>query len=275
MRFIFILCLLIYFHCEFSIAQQTTVKKNEIELQQLFASAASVRTDSERIRIYTEIEQLIGETLKKTEAFSYSFDSLRNIGKIISKDGKVRVFTWNLLLSNASQRYYGYILYKPTSTEPHIVFCLKDSSDISEATLFSKLNKDSWYGALYYDIIEKKWGNTMLYALLGYDPHSLYINRKIIDCIYFKDNNELILGAPVFKIGKNIQYRVLFAYSAKVAMSLKYNENLKMIVFDHLSPSSSSYTGLYQYYGPDFSFDGFKFDDGYWNLFEDIDVRNK
>ncbi len=275
MRFVFIFYLLIYFHSEYSIAKQPVIKNYETELQQLFARAAGIKTDSERIKIFNEIDQLFAEILEKPEAFSYPFDSLRNIGKIVSKDGKVRIFTWNFLLSNATQRYYGYILYKPVSADPHIVFRLKDSLDISETLLFRDLNKDSWYGALYYEIIEKKWGNTTLYTLLGYDPHSLFISRKIIDCLYFKDNAELIFGAPVFKTGKNIQYRLLFAYSAKVAMSLKYNETLKMIVFDHLSPSSSSYTGLYQYYGPDFSFDGLKFDDGYWNLLEDIDVRNK
>lgn len=274
MRLPFILSLFVYCFFGYSFAQQPVLKNNEIILQQLFTSATGIKADSEKIKIYDKIDQLFSETLKMPEAFSYPFDTLRNTGKIISKDGKVRIFTWNLLLSNAAQRYYGYILYKPNNTESHIVFRLTYRSDMSEIPLFTGLNQNSWYGALYYEIVERKWENTVLYTLLGYDPHNLFISRKIIDCIYFKDN-ELYIGAPVFKTGKNIQYRLLFTYSAKVTMSLKYHDNLKMIVFDHLSPSSSSYTGLYQYYGPDFSFDGLKFNDGYWVLVEDIDVRNK
>ncbi len=274
MRMPFILSLFISFCCLSSTTGQTVIINNERILNQFFASVSGIKSDSEKVKIYDKINQLFAETLKMPEAFSYPFDSLRNTGKIVSKDGKVRIFTWNLLLSDASQRYYGYVLYKPGNIGQHIVFSLTDCTDMSEAPLFSELKPDSWYGALYYEIIERKWGNTTLYTLLGYDPHNLFISRKIIDCIYFKDN-ELIFGAPVFKTGKNIQYRLFFAYSAKVAMSLKYNENLKMIVFDHLSPSSSAYSGLYQYYGPDFSFDGLKFDDNYWVLVEDIDVRNK
>ena len=101
MRFVFIFYLLIYFHSEYSIAKQPVIKNYETELQQLFARAAGIKTDSERIKIFNEIDQLFAEILEKPEAFSYPFDSLRNIGKIVSKDGKVRIFTWNFLLSNA------------------------------------------------------------------------------------------------------------------------------------------------------------------------------
>ena len=45
-------------------------------------------------------------------------------------------------------------------------------------------------------------------------------------------------------------------------MMLRYDDKLKMIVFDHLSPSKPSYEGKYQYYGPDFSYDGLIFEKG-------------
>jgi hypothetical protein len=48
-----------------------------------------------------------------------------------------------------------------------------------------------------------------------------------------------------------------------------------MIVFDHLSPANESYTGNYQYYGPDLSFDALRFENGIWELKENIDVRNR
>ena len=49
---------------------------------------------------------------------------------------------------------------------------------------------------------------------------------------------------------------------------------MKMIMFDHLSPSRPSYTGNYEYYGPDFSYDGFRFEKDAWVLTEQIDMRN-
>jgi hypothetical protein len=46
-----------------------------------------------------------------------------------------------------------------------------------------------------------------------------------------------------------------------------------MIVFDHLSPSESIYEGQRQYYGPDFTFDGYKFVNKRWKLFPDLDLK--
>ena len=57
-------------------------------------------------------------------------------------------------------------------------------------------------------------------------------------------------------------------------MSVKWNERMKMIVFDHLSPSQPSLAGNYEYYGPDFSYDGFRFEKDAWVLVEQIDMRN-
>ena len=57
-------------------------------------------------------------------------------------------------------------------------------------------------------------------------------------------------------------------------MMVEYNEKLKEIVADHLSPSRPSMQGQYQFYGPDFSYEGFSFQDGVWVQKSDIDVRN-
>ena len=55
---------------------------------------------------------------------------------------------------------------------------------------------------------------------------------------------------------------------------LRWEKKKKMIVFDHLSPAAIRYNGIYEFYGPDFSVDGYKFKKGKWRYFNDIDVRN-
>jgi hypothetical protein len=56
-------------------------------------------------------------------------------------------------------------------------------------------------------------------------------------------------------------------------MNLSYNEKMKMIVFDHLSPSESKYAGQYMYYGPDFSYDGLLFKDKKWFYQAHLDLK--
>ena len=63
-------------------------------------------------------------------------------------------------------------------------------------------------------------------------------------------------------------------FSAELAMTLRYNPELKQIVFDHLTPLHPLYTGYFQFYGPDGSYDGLKFIEGIWVFEEDVDARN-
>ena len=87
-------------------------------------------------------------------------------------------------------------------------------------------------------------------------------------------------GRPVFLedqflIEGNMEDRLVLEYSADLAATVRYNEAMDMIVYDHLAPLHPIYSGNYQFYGPDGSYDGLKFTKGIWVLQEDIDVRNE
>jgi len=43
---------------------------------------------------------------------------------------------------------------------------------------------------------------------------------------------------------------------------------------DNLAPAQSFYRGVHRYYGPDFSYNAYHFKKGYWELEQDIDLRN-
>ena len=57
-------------------------------------------------------------------------------------------------------------------------------------------------------------------------------------------------------------------------MSLRYNEKKKMIVFDHLSPSNQMLKNNYEFYGPDMTYDAYKFQNNSWNFLKNIEVGN-
>ncbi|MBN2275362.1 MAG: hypothetical protein JXR41_06225 [Bacteroidales bacterium] len=260
-----------------SVLAQFSPVLNEYEkdLQQRFAEIVPLMPDSIKIKHNNYIEKHMTDALSMAEAFFYPFDSLKNIGKITSRDQKLRLLTWNLLYSDGTHQYYGFVLYRPDNKAKHFLLRLTDRSATIENPEMLTLDTENWFGALYYEIIEKKWDGVTLYTLLGYDPNNMFISKKIIDNLYFREDSIPVFGAPVFKKNNAFLHRIIFEYSARVSMSLRYNQDLKMIVFDHLSPAKPSYTGSYQFYGPDFSFDAFKFTDDHWELVEDIDMRNR
>ena len=47
-----------------------------------------------------------------------------------------------------------------------------------------------------------------------------------------------------------------------------------MIVLDHIAASDPRYEGIYEFYGPDFSIDGYKFKQGKLRYSSDIDLHS-
>ncbi|MBN1414347.1 MAG: hypothetical protein JW973_04550 [Bacteroidales bacterium] len=251
-----------------------TIREYEAVMQQKFEQSLLSSPDSVKAGLHKDIEELFAGALIIPGAFDYPFDSLKKVGKITSRDGKLRIFTWDFMRNDGSHHYYGFMLCRRKNPENPLPVKLTDCSESIMDPTLQVLDPDTWFGALYYEIVERKWNNKTLYTLLGYDPNDIFTSRKVIDCFYLKDGLIPVFGAPLFVLNNKVQHRIIFEYSAKVGMSLRYNESLKMIVFDHLSPAKPSYTGNYQFYGPDFSYDALKFTENFWVLFEDVNVRN-
>jgi hypothetical protein len=58
-------------------------------------------------------------------------------------------------------------------------------------------------------------------------------------------------------------------------MMITYDDNLKMIVMDHLSPNNQIHHGNFKQYGPDLSYDGLKYEKEYWEYLTDIDFKRQ
>jgi hypothetical protein len=252
----------------------TLIHEYEQRLSEMFNVMSDYNNDSKREKINDEIIEKFEQLLKIEGSFSYPFDSLRNIGKIVSKDNKLRIYTWNLPYMNGTHKYFGFIQYYPPKEKSFLLYKLIDNSDSYKSPENLILTDTSWLGALYYEIVEKKYEGNTYYTLLGFDFNNLLTAKKIIELLYFKDDRIPVFGKPVFNYKNRLCNRIIFEYSAKVSMSLKYNKELKLVIFDHLSPSKPSYEGHFMFYGPDFSYDGLEFRDGIWHEIRDVDVRN-
>jgi hypothetical protein len=148
------------------------------------------------------------------------------------------------------------------------------SSEVKNAENYAG-DASKWFGMLYYKIIPVQVKRRQYYTLLGFNGNDKLTSKKVIDILYFGADGSPKFGDDLFRVEKKFPKRMIFEYSAQVVMSLKYNESSKMIVLDHLSPPHLGLQGQFQYYGPDFSLDGFEFKKGKWNYIQDIEARNK
>lgn len=209
--------------------------------------------------------------LEKQNSLDYPFDSLKGIGKVESKDKKLRIFTWNIIHNNGTYTYYGILQNYNKNKRESELFVLSDASNDIKNIENASLSEKQWFGALYYQMVENKMPDkNILYTLIGWDGNSLYTSKKIIESLYFTESGKPKFGKSVFQLGRRKQKRIIFEYSRMASMMIDYKENMKMIVFDHLSPSEPKYEGNPAFYGPDYSFDGLEFKNGVWNYKSEV-----
>ncbi len=254
----------------------------EDSLRVLFDSIQHSKSDDVKFELNEIVLSFFEEILYNKISFSYPFDSLKQMGKIKSDDEYLRIYSWNLLLSDGTHKYYGFIQYLDKDDDEYFVYELIDKSDEIERPTRVSLTNEKWYGALYYKIIETKIKRRKYYTLLGWDGNNELTSKKIIDVLYFTSSNKPRFGTSILynvvgtgrKARRYKQKRIIFEFSSRVSMSLHYDEKLKMIVFDHLSPSENHLKGKFEYYGPDWSYDALKFEKGKWQYYIDVDPRN-
>jgi len=230
------------------------IKVLEDSLNKYFNLLVKETIDTRKIEINTKIVFLFNQVLKFEDSFYYPFYDLKNVGIIKSEDDKLRIITWNLPYNDRTHKYFGFIQYKKNK-RTYDFYELKDQSDEIRNPEMAILNCSNWYGALYYEIITNKNRSTDYYTLLGADLNNLLTKKKIIDILYFDDNDKPVFGDKVFKNKIPPVSRVIFEFNGQTNMTLTFDKEKEMIIFDHLSPSKPSLKGQFEFYGPDFSYD--------------------
>lgn len=245
----------------------------EDSLNHYFTLILTERDDLKKEELNKKILYFFRIALDQESSFLFTFEKLKNVGIIYSPDNKLRIINWNLPYNDRTHKYFGFIQYHKSKREV-LTYELNDKSDEINTPEFAILKHDNWYGALYYKIVVNKYRNNVYYTLLGADLNDLLTKKKIIEILYFDNKDFPVFGKQVFKNRNLPVSRVIFEFNAQSNMVLTYDEDKLMIIHDHLSPSRPSLKGRYEFYGPDFSYDGLKFERGIWNTYPDIDVRN-
>ena len=240
------------------------------------------RIESERIDANKKFIAAWDKIVYDADILNYPFDSIKEASILFPKNKKIKLITWNLNKDDGTHTYFGYLIvnnskrikksflnYKTISEFE--VFKLRDHSiDVKSAENHIG-GPDKWFGMLYTQIIECDG----FYTLIGWDGNSKLTKRKFIDVLYFKSDGEPVFGKDIFKIPKKSPKRLMFEYSSEVSMSLKYIERKNQIIYSHLASREDGafLEGMFQFYGPDGSFDAIELKKDRWVSIEDVDAR--
>jgi hypothetical protein len=241
-------------------------------LEKLFGHLVNSTEDIERIRINDSIRSVIDEYTGSDSIFIHKFDNLRYLGQITSPDSLLKIVTWNLVLYDLPGRYFCYFIKK--QEQGNKLYKLSAVYKEYPARSDTVYSESDWYGALYYDIRPYKTNDGIFWIILGIVYGISLITRKLIDVISFTRGDSVIFGKKWFVPGEVIKFREVFEYASGGAMSLRFSSD-SSIVFDHLVPFSPALKDDHKYYGADYSYDAYIFNNGEWKLQVNVDVRNR
>jgi hypothetical protein len=274
MKTIFLYCILFIF-LSTGIARSQVIEKDTPQLlEELYNRLVDNYNDIDRIRINDSIRLILDNYVKSDSVFTHRFTNLRYLGQITSPDSLLKIITWNLVLENEPGRYFCYFITKKDSGNENKIYRLSayyNEIDIRKDTTYTEPN---WYGALYYDLKPYNIDNKYSWVMLGIDYGNADISRKIIEVLSFTPEGSIVFGRKLFLSGDEKKYREVFEYASNAMMSLRFRSD-SSIVFDHLVPFSPSFKDNRKYYGPDYSFDAYNFEDGFWKLTINVDARNQ
>jgi len=228
--------------------------------------------DGDKMIAAAELEGMFANYYSNPAHFDDELDSIPYLGQLSSWDGAIKMLCWNLALNTGEFRYHCIVRHRPTK-ETVAVTVFQDTKGWERIEQKTVRPRD-WYGALYYKILANRFRGETYYTLIGWDGKDAITNRKVVDALVIQGST-VTLGASIFTEENRPTLRLIYEYANDATMALNYDAKEKMIVMDHLAPEDSRYTGQYQFYGPDFSYDGLKFEKGKWVLKKDIFTANR
>lgn len=237
----------------------------EINLIADYNAIINEKDEKEAKYLQDEFFNHVYRVINQENSWLYSFDSLKHIGRVISPNQKLIIYTWNFPKSFGYNDYYGIVQYNPKKGKTVNTYRLHQIKEMVEDPFLYICDTNKWVGALYYQIVETKYKGTECYTLLGYNFSNVLSNKKILDALCFGKDGSMRFEPNMFFYDNHICNRIEFEYAESAQMLLTYKPEMEKIVFDHLAPIRPSLEKQYQFYGPDASYDALYFSEGIWH----------
>jgi hypothetical protein len=247
------------------------------ELSELMTLAEEEYDYDKKQEYVASFSALLQKTLKTPNSLSLSFDSIPHLNVISSKDGILRIFSWGAP-KNEGEYLYHAIIQRRMGDKKSPLSDIYVLNDVKQQVLKPEetiLHYPEWYGCLYSDIIETQDMGKTYYTLLGLDYNNRVSHKKYIDVLTFNPQGIPSFGAPIFVDGKGIKSRIVFEYSSRSVMHLKYHANIEKIVFNWLYPIVPEKRRDKSYYVSDVTYDGYEFKAGKWVKVKNVLLKKK
>lgn len=275
-KYIFLLFLFIgiSFHsqAQFSKKDSVFIQRMEDTIKVYGDTMVNSQTEENRfIASYRIVKNLVS-ILKIKNSYQYQLDSLLPMQILNSPDNKFRIFTWFVINDNQQYRYFGAI---QMNSDTLSLFPLVDYSEFIEKPEAQTVDNNNWYGALYYQIVPVKQKKKTYYMLFGSNGFTLVSNKKVMEVLWFSEDNKPRFGAPLIEKDNKTLNRFILEFSNDTWAALRYVPEETKIIYDHVLPNDEDLVGFFSQYLPDGTYEGFQWKKGKWQHIDMIEYQKR
>ena len=284
--------------------RRETFRAFEDSITHLHREILNERNTMLRYQKNEQLLKLFEDALKLRNSINYPFDSVKTVSILTSPDKKVRIITWFLIAENGTHEHYGFLQAYSSETGKHVIYPLTDSWQKIVNPATQQLTPDTWFGALYTQIIQTKDDDKTYYTLLGWNGGNVFSQYRVIEVLNL-NHDRPVFGANIFRNYTKRTMRVLFQIAPVGRMNLSYEKqtlvqkhekkrkekkkdsgkknelpemdtlSVQMIIFDRLVPMDEHLQKLPQCYVGESSLnDAFIEQKGKWIFRSDVLGRN-
>ncbi len=230
--------------------------------RQLIDSTPQIREQA-----HARLTEALMKLLQQPKSEERSFEALQTISLQTPPDSSFRFFTWQCEMADGSYRHGGILQRREDPQNP---IALRDQPPQARFSEYTSDYADSWIGGICYALhpFQTEDGQTAWLAFF-YDSHSPFIARKWMDVIWFDEDQNLRFGLPVFSMpdefgGFDKHSRVLMEYYRYAATRFAYEDELGLVIKDHIVPYGMLPDRSAPAPVPDGSYEGFRYEKGLW-----------
>lgn len=238
---------------------------------------AHASTDSERLSAHAALAATWRDWLAAVpaeEAWNFELAPFEGWMAVIEGgegDDRIRTITWNVELTDRTNRYGGFLIHADGWTEL-VQDQRLDNADVLDVQ--RRYKPEDWPGAIYYDIVVRRDRRRRpVYLLLGWQGADATTSRKVVETLSLQRGRPRF-GAPTLVVEGRRVKRHHLVYGDVLSAVLRHEPDRDRIVMDHLSTASPELEGMFAYYGPDYTYDAFVWSKGDWVLEKNVEVAN-
>ena len=217
-----------------------------------------------RMRAAKEFTTLFDRHLEANPMLDTDADFQKYLS-ILNLEPNRKLITWHVNTTDFNCEFHGYFL-----EEGKKPIRLNRTEPLAAEMAFMTSTNDDWYGCRYYNY---KQLSENQYLIMGMDISSEFDNQKIADILTINEDGTLTLGAPLFEDKESpgtYVNRIVLSFSSDASVNLNYNQDLDILILDHLEARMGLQAGQGATNIPDGTYEGYKEQDGKWMYVEKI-----